>query len=140
MNKPRASIFDGDADDIDVSAFAPKTASDPAAPPAEEVRAIAEAANFPSREVVKRPPVAPAAMAAPAPVPVQTPPAKREPRRHRTGRTAQFNARTTPETVEAFYAIADQQGWLVGETVEHALAALQRELKEQGRGAKPASS
>ncbi|NEU15008.1 stability/partitioning determinant [Methylobacterium sp. BTF04] len=131
MNKPRASIYDGDADDIDVSAFAPKTASDPAAPPAEEVRAIAEAANFPSREV-KRPPTAPAS--------VQALPAKREPRRHRTGRTAQFNARTTPETVEAFYAIADQQGWLVGETVEHALAALQRELKEQGRGPKSVSS
>ena len=39
-----------------------------------------------------------------------------------------LNARTTPETVEALYAIADRQGWLVGETLEHALAALQREL------------
>jgi hypothetical protein len=26
----------------------------------------------------------------------------------------QFNARTTPQTVEALYPIADQQGWLVG--------------------------
>jgi hypothetical protein len=33
----------------------------------------------------------------------------------------QFNARATPETVEA-YAIADRQGWLVGETLEHAPA------------------
>ena len=41
------------------------------------------------------------------------------PRIHRTGRTMQFNARTTPQTVEALYAIADQQGWLVGETLEH---------------------
>jgi hypothetical protein len=40
----------------------------------------------------------------------------------------QFNARTTPQTVEALYAIADRQGWLVGETLEHALTALQREL------------
>ena len=40
----------------------------------------------------------------------------------------QFNARATPQTVEALYAIADRQGWLVGETLEHALAALQREL------------
>ncbi len=136
MNKPRASIFDGDADEIDVSSFAPKTASHPAAPSAEEVRAIAEAANFPSREV-KRALVAPAAAMA-APASVQALPVKREPRRHRTGRTAQFNARTTPETVEAFYAIADRQGWLVGETVEHALAALQRELEGQGRGTKQA--
>jgi len=28
--------------------------------------------------------------------------------------------------------IADRQGWLVGETLEHALAALQRELAGQG--------
>ena len=40
----------------------------------------------------------------------------------------QLNARAKPETIEAFYAIADRQGWLVGETREHALAALQREL------------
>jgi hypothetical protein len=56
------------------------------------------------------------------------PAARRPPRIHRTGRTMQFNARTTPQTVEALYAIADQQSWLVGETLEHALAALQREL------------
>ena len=40
----------------------------------------------------------------------------------------QFNTRTTPETVNAIYALADAQGWLIGETIEHALAALQREL------------
>lgn len=44
----------------------------------------------------------------------------------------QFNARTTPQTVKALYAIADQQGWLVGETLERALAALRRELAGQG--------
>jgi hypothetical protein len=32
------------------------------------------------------------------------------------------------QTVEALYAITDHQGWLVGETLERALAALQREL------------
>ena len=32
------------------------------------------------------------------------------------------------------YEVADQQGWLVGETLEHALAALKRELAGQGRG------
>lgn len=122
--KTRASAFE-DADDFDVSAFAPKPGPDPTAPPPETVRAIAEAANFPSREAKKLHAAAPAAIAA-APVP------QRQPRRHRTGRTAQFNTRTTPETVEAFYAIADAQGWLVGETIEKALAALQRELKEKG--------
>ena len=81
------------------------------------MKAIAEAARFPSRQAA-------------APVPAAL--ARRLPRRHKTGRTAQFNTRTTPETVEAFYAIADAQGWLVGETIEKALAALQRELKEKG--------
>ena len=69
-------------------------------PPVERVRAVTEAAGFRSRE----------------------------PRRYRTGRTAQFNVRTTPATVEAFYAIADRHGWKVGETLEKALEALQRDL------------
>jgi hypothetical protein len=105
MNKDRASIFE--ADSLDVSGFAPKASASDTMVPLAQVRAIAEASQFPSREAPKR----------------------REPRRHRTGRTAQFNARTTPETVAAFYAVADRMRWLVGETLERALAALQRELK-----------
>ena len=54
----------------------------------------------------------------------------------------QFNARTTPQTVEAFYAIADRQGGLVGETLEleHAVAPPQREIAGSGRlaGSAPA--
>jgi hypothetical protein len=53
----------------------------------------------------------------------------------------QFNARATPETVEALYAIADRQGWLVGKTLEHALAALQRELvRDRSRDLSPPST
>lgn len=114
MSKQRASIFP--PDDLDISDFAPEAAPD-TGPDRETIHAVSAQSNFPSREP-KQPR---ASTAAP-----ETP--KRQPRRHRTGRTAQFNARTTPETVEAFYAIADRKGWLVGETVEHALAALQREL------------
>jgi hypothetical protein len=40
-------------------------------------------------------------------------------------------ARHDPREFEAFYAIADQ-GWLVSEALEHALAALKRELAGQG--------
>jgi hypothetical protein len=120
MAKNRASIFD--SDELDVSEFAPKTAPNPDAVPVEQVRAIAEASRFPSREVKKYPPTAPPLTA------------KRPPRRHRTGRTVQFNCRTTQETFDGMYAIADQQGWLVGETLEHALAALQRELKGKSSG------
>jgi hypothetical protein len=37
-------------------------------------------------------------------------------------------------TIDAFYAISNQQGWVLGETLDHALAALQRELEGQGSG------
>ena len=119
MAKERSSIFEDS--ELDVSGFAPKAEPEKDAIPPARVRAVAEASRFPSRE----PKVAPAA----------EPEAKRLPRRHRTGRTRQLNVRTTPETVEGFYAIADQNGWLVGETLERAYAALKRELEGQGRGA-----
>ena len=119
------SVDDDAADDLDLSRFQPKAGPDKDALPAEQVRAIAEASNFPSREPKPRHAPAPPEEHATASAPVMP---RRQPRRHRTGRTMQLNARTTPQTVEAFYAIADAQGWLVGETIEHALAALQREL------------
>lgn len=49
------------------------------------------------------------------------------PRRRRTGRNAQFNLKAKPETIEAFCAVADRQGWGLGETLEHAVALLERE-------------
>ena len=101
MSSP-ASIF-GD-DDVPVLPSPPR-------PDPEQVRALSEAANFRSRE--------PAAAAA------------RPPRRkRRTGRTAQFACRITPEAAETFYRIADERGWTVGATVERALAALEIELRK----------
>jgi hypothetical protein len=120
MSKERSSIFE-DADDLDVSGFAPKAAPAPDAMPPDRVRAVAEASRFPSREAKASQPAEPA-------------PTKHLPRRHRTGRTQQFNCRTTQACFDGMYEIADQQGWLVGETLEHALAALRRELAGQGRG------
>jgi hypothetical protein len=110
MSKTPNSIFDGG--DLDVSGFAPKNGRRLNEVSPDLVRAVSEAAQFPSREAIPR----------------------RPPRIYRTGRTMQFNARATPETVEALYAIADKQGWLVSEALEQALAALQRELAGQGRG------
>lgn len=128
----RASILEDDeADDLDLSRFAPKTGPDKDAMPQEQVRAIAEASNFPSRDPKPRREAARAAEPVQAPAPMserQAAAPRREPRRHRTGRNMQFSVRTTAETVDAFYAIADAQRWLVGETLERALAALQREL------------
>ena len=111
MMSTRPNLFEED-DNLDLSAFAPKPAAVLNAPPVDQVRTVTEAARFPSRQ----------APAAPEP---------RKPRRWRTGRTAQFNCRITPEAFAAFYAIADQQNWTVGATVENALAALEEKLRAQ---------
>lgn len=113
MAEERASIF-GD-DEIDVSDFKPKPPAKPAEnPPAglEQVRVVAEAANFPSREPKRPPPM----------------PLRREQRRHRTGRNVQLNIKARAEAVEAFYAITDREKWVLGETFERAIEALRREL------------
>jgi hypothetical protein len=135
MPNPRASIFADD--DLDVSDFAPKAGPDKSAPMPEEVRAVAEAARFRSRE----PALPQVPLAAPlAPPPLAPPLAKRVPRRYRTGRNVQFNVKASQDTVDAFYAISDTNGWVLGETLEHALAALQRELtRDSGEGASPTS-
>ena len=48
-------------------------------------------------------------------------------RGRRTGRNAQFNLKSTPETIKAYCEIADDNGWGLGETLEKAVALLQRE-------------
>lgn len=122
MTKARASIFGEGEEGLDLSGFAPKAARDIQAPPADAIRAVSEAARFPSRE------------AKPAPPP---PPPKREQRRHRTGRNVQFNIRARQETIDAFLTIADREGWVLGEVLERAVAALERELAVQGRNSSP---
>jgi len=112
MSAKRAGVFDTE-DDLDVSGFAPKPADRPAMKP-EQVRAVSEAAQFQSRE--------PKRITAPAS------PSKREPRRYRTGRNTQLNIKARTEAIEAFYAIADQHGWVLGETFERAIDALKRDL------------
>ena len=109
----RAGIFD-QADDFDVSAFAPKkpAAKSAAEPPPEAVRAVSETANFKSRE----------------PAPVKAASVKKPQRRRRTGRNLQLNLKVAAPTLQTFYEITDHQGWVLGETLERALAALKREL------------
>lgn len=109
----RPNLFEDEGeDDLDLSAFAPESRVARNAPPIDQVRTVTEAAQFPSRQAT-------------------TAPEPRKPRRWRTGRTAQFNCRITPEAFAAFYAIADQQNWTMGATVEHALAALKEKLQTQ---------
>lgn len=120
MNKGRggrASVFeDSETVEIDLSAFAPKPAAPLPLPSQEQVRAVSEASNFPSRQ------------AATASKPATK--EKREQRRYRTGRNVQFNAKASQETIDRFYAICDQNpGWVMGYTLERAVAALERELQ-----------
>jgi hypothetical protein len=112
MAAKRAGVFDVE-DDLDVSGFVPKVATQSVGRP-EQVRAVSEAAQFQSRE--------------PRRDMVSAPPIKREPRRYRTGRNMQLNIKARTEVIEAFYAIADQQGWVLGETFERAINALKRDL------------
>jgi hypothetical protein len=112
----RASIFE-DALQLDVSDFSPKKRPDNKAPTAEQVRAVAEAANFPSREASR----------APDKTAIQRPG-----RVYRTGRNVQFNIKALQETVDEFYAITDAHtGWVLGYTLERAVAALKRELESE---------
>jgi hypothetical protein len=114
MSKERASVF-GDAVDLDLKDFAPKKRADAKAPSREQIQAVTEAANFPSRQASSQ---------------ATKPAKKRAPRIYRTGRNVQFSAKATQETVNAFYAITDANpGWVLGYTLERAVEALQRELE-----------
>jgi len=104
MNE-RADIF-GDID-FDVSGFEP--AKPAPAPPPEAIKKVAEAAKFTSRE----------------PAPSKS---KKKPRTYRTGRNMQLNVRVRDYTLNDVYSISDAQGWVLGETIERAIAALKREL------------
>lgn len=122
MSAQRGNIFEGmPALDEMAGKFAPKK-KQADAPPPEKVAEIAEKLNFTSREAPKpapKPPVTTATAARP----------RREPMYHRTGRTAQFTCKTSPETIDAFYDFAASHGWKVGETFERAFQAL---LEKEG--------
>ena len=74
------------------------------------ITTLAEQNNFPSRQATK---------------PVK--PERRKPRTHRTGRNVQFNSKVTAETNAKIYRIADERKVTLGELLELAMAALERE-------------
>ena len=45
----------------------------------------------------------------------------RKPKRYRTGRDAQLNLKVTPECRAELVRVADDNGWGLGETLEHLL-------------------
>ncbi|MFW2541574.1 hypothetical protein ACN2XU_02950 [Primorskyibacter sp. 2E107] len=124
--KERANLgFEDELTGFDPADWTPKPAARKKTPPESRTasRELAEATGFRSREPVKPAPedkpkkAGKAAKTAAKPV-----------RRRRTGRNAQFNIKTKPETIEAFCAIADANGWGLGETFEHAVTLLQADL------------
>jgi hypothetical protein len=144
MSPLRPSVFEDDGADIDLSAFKPKSASAPAPSP-EVVREISEAGGFPSRAPRReqegegaRPSRGPAPE-----LPVQR--VAEAPRNlAKTGRTVLLNARITQRAHDRFHAIVAAErvryetGELthrvtLGEVVELALAALEREMEQRGR-------
>jgi hypothetical protein len=112
MTGNRAGIFETDQD-LDLSGFEPKKPKKarPAESP-DKVRALSEANNFPSR----------------APTKPQRLEGQTVRRGRRTGRNTQLNIKATQDTVDLFYRLTDSQGWVLGETLERALEALEREL------------
>lgn len=118
MTKERAPLGFGDElEEFNPAEWTPKPATNAnAKPDAAAARKAAEVSGFRSREPK------------PAPVPAESGAGQGSaPRRRRTGRNAQFNLKARPETIEAFVSIADRQGWGLGETLEHAVALLERE-------------
>ena len=119
MPATRPSIFSDP--EIDISGFAPKSAPEEESVPDETVRRVSEEGGFPSRP--------------PRP---QRPPPKRP--TAKSGRTVLLNARITPRAHDRFHEIIEserlryERGELthrvtLGELVERALAALERELQ-----------
>jgi len=82
-------------------------------PEPEVTRKIAREAGFRSREAMLPEPI-------------------RQQRRRRTGRNAQFNIKARPETIDAFCAVADAQGWGLGETLEYAVELLEKHYRKDG--------
>lgn len=123
--QPRGSLGFGPEEDEDIVPEKPKadildlTGFKPTPAPRPDKANVAEAAakaQFKSREARPEP--------APAPVVVPLVPPARTQRRHRTGRSAQLNLKLRPETIADFYAVADAQGWVLGEAFEKAVALL----------------
>ena len=115
MDRNRSSLgFADELDDLDTEDWAtpasePSESKSAASSSSAPVLEAAAASGFYSREA-----------------PVAPPPVKRPIRRRRTGRNAQFNIKTRPETIAAFTRIADDRDWGLGETLEHAVALLEK--------------
>jgi hypothetical protein len=122
MAGSRPSIFN---DDLDLSGFSPKAELEKPPVSPETVRKVSEEGGFPSRSPRPR---------APAPPP-------RRPVLTKSGRTVLLNARITQRAHDRFHEIVEAERLryecgevmhraTLGEIVERALAALEREIRQ----------
>lgn len=114
----RSSIFGDPRPPLDVSDFKP-AAGKHRRPTPDAIDEVSRKGRFQSREPE---PVAPKRTTDDD---LST---KRQPMVYRTGRNKVFSVKTDPATADAFYAIAQENGWKAAETFEKAIAALKREL------------
>lgn len=123
----RAKIFDNETP-LDTADFRPKLdASTEARPDAADIDQVA-GRKFRSREVNYASTVdQPATIRQPSTV--GFPSTRRLPMTYRTGRNVTFSVKTTPATVDEFYALAQQQGWKAGETFEKAVELLKKAIE-----------
>jgi len=131
MSGSRPSIFQDDAgSDIDLSGFAPKDKTEKPGVSAETVRQVSDENGFHSRPPRPR-------------APLEPPPSKRT-SSIKSGRTVLLNARITQRAHDRFHALIERErlryeaGELthrvtLGELVERALAALEREIDTEAR-------
>jgi hypothetical protein len=105
MSSERANPF---ADVGSLPTFEPKPK--PSKPVAREpIEQVAEASGFPSRQAVR------------------APTRKRVGRRYKTGRNQQINIKATSQVIERLYQMADARREPLGELLEKALDALQKQ-------------
>jgi hypothetical protein len=111
---------------FDPSDWAPDASVATRAKPAPTItRAAAERTGFKSREAGQGGVATAAKPASPSVAPAG------QVRRRRTGRNAQFNLKARPETIAAYCAIADHNGWGLGETLEYAVTLLEQEYGQR---------
>jgi hypothetical protein len=124
MAGQRPSVFD---EDLDLSKFTPKTELETPAVTPETVRQVSEENGFPSRKPSQREPLPTKRITSP-----------------KTGRTVLLNARITQRAHDRFHEIIEverlryEAGEMthrvtLGEIVERALAALEREIAQGAR-------
>lgn len=131
MTKHRAEIgFGSSFEDLKPDDWKSETKDKPAKakPPREQIKQVAQATGFKSRE---------AAAVVEAPVQAEEPKQGRGGRIYRTGRSEQLNLKVRGEDKTGFYALCDRNHWVQGYTFQRAIEALERELQAAGQGIQP---